>query len=312
MNKLEQIHRTPDRHYEWPRLLALFVCAVVVAFPAAGLGQEATEEQAAAEAATEEAATEQAPDNTGTNPINFTYDARFYMESTWFDGGSLIAPTFEFRMPLGRTLSNLSNQKLGIFNDLGSKYALRLKFRPQQNLNLEDPGGDPTADINISGMGDTDFRFLAVPHVTQKMGVAAGIEAFLPTATNDLLGSDNYVLRPQVFVGFFGLIGKNSIFAPGYLYAFDVGGSDRPPVEQHQFDIYFVWLLAQMKHWLIVNPQVNLDQENNKDIFLIDVEFGYTIPQLPGTSIHVRPGAGLGGDKPFDWSFEFGVRFIWR
>jgi hypothetical protein len=38
-------------------------------------------------------------DNTGTNPINFTYDARFYIESTWFDGGSLIAPTFEFWLP---------------------------------------------------------------------------------------------------------------------------------------------------------------------------------------------------------------------
>ena len=249
-------------------------------------------------------------DNTGTNPINFTYDARFYMETSWFDGGSLIAPTFEFRLPLWRDLANLTNSKEGIFNDLGEKYALRLKFRPQQNLNLEDPGGDPTADVNISGIGDMDFRFLAIPYVTDKFGIAAGLEAFFPTATNDLLGSNAYSLRPQIFAGFFGLIGKNSIFAPGYLYVFDVGGDAE--VEQHQIDIYFVWLLAQNRHWLIVNPQMNFDQVNDVDIYVLDLEWGYTIPQLPGASIHLRPGTAFGSDKPFDWTFEFGIRYIWR
>ena len=254
-----------------------------------------------------------AQDNTGTNPINFTYDARFYIESSWFDGGSFIAPTFELRMPLGRTMSNLTNQRLGIFNDLGSKYALRLKFRPQQNLNLNDPGGNPLAGVNISGIGDMDFRFLAVPYVTQTWGIAAGVEAFFPTATNDLLGTGRYSLRPQVFLGFFGLLGKNSIFAPGYLYVFDVGGdADRASVEQHQFDIYFVWLLAKMRHWLIINPAINLDVENDQNIYVVDVELGFMIPQIKGASVHVRPGVGLGDDRPFDWTFEFGLRFIWR
>jgi hypothetical protein len=263
--------------------------------------------------ATATTASAQEDDNTGTNPINFTYDGRFYMESSWFDGGSFIAPTFEFRVPLGRTLANLTNQRQGIFNDLGDKYALRIKFRPQQNLNLDDPGGDPTADVNISGIGDTDFRFLAVPHANEDWGIAAGLEAYFPTATNDLLGTGKYSLRPQVFLGLFGLFGEKSIFAPGYLYVFDVGGDDdRASIDQHQFDIYFVWLLAQMKHWLIVNPQINLDQENDVNIYIVDVEFGYMIPQLPGASIHVRPGAGIGGDRPFDWTFEFGLRYIWR
>lgn len=252
-------------------------------------------------------------DNTGTNPINFTYDARFYVESSWFDGGSFNSPTFEFRMPLGRDMANLTNQRIGIFNDLGQRMALRLKFRPWQTLTLDDPGGNPAAATTISGIGDMDFRFLATPYVTQKWGIAAGLEASFPTATNDLFGTGKYSLRPQVFLGLFGLLGKNSIFAPGYLYLFDVAGaSDRASVEQHQFDIYFVWLLAQMRHWLIVNPQINLDVENDVNIYLIDVEWGYTIPQIPGASIHVRPGVGIGEDRPFDWTFEFGLRAIWR
>ena len=258
-------------------------------------------------------AQDQQEDNTGTNPINFTYDARFYMETSWFDGGSFIAPTFEFRVPLGSDLANLTNQKQGIFNDMGKRFALRFKFRPQQNLNLDHPGGDPTAAVNISGMGDMDFRFLAVPYVTENWGIATGLEFFVPTATNDLLGTGKLALRPQVFLGFFGLFGKNSIFAPGYLYVFDVAGeSARASIRQHQIDIYFVWLLAQMRHWLIVNPQMNFDVENDLNIYLIDVEWGYMIPPLPGASIHLRPGFGLGEDRPFDWTFEFGLKFVWR
>ena len=292
-------------------VIALMTCAAGAVFAQEEAKKEAQEEFQ--EEVLEEVEEGKEHDNTGTNPINFTYDARFYIESSWFDGGSLIAPTFEFRWPLGRDIVNLQNKKQGIFNDLGQKYALRVKFRPQQNLNLEDPGGDPTAGVNISGMGDTDFRFLAAPYVTQKWGIAAGLEAYFPTATNDLLGTGKYSLRPQVFAGFFGLLGKNSIFAPGLLYLFDVGGdSDRDPVEQWQMDIYFVWLLAQNRHWLIINPQPVLDVAKDTEFMIFDVEWGYTIPQLPGVSIHIRPGAGVGADRPFDFTFEFGIRFIWR
>ena len=287
-----------------PVSLLLFV----LAGPMPAVAQEDTSQEKPD--ATEE---NQKEDNTGTNPVNFTYDARFYIENTWLDGGSLIAPTFEFRWPMGRDLANLSNAKAGKYQDLGEKYAFRLKYRPQQNLNLDDPGGDPTADANISGMGDTDLRFLAIPHATNKWAIAAGLEAYFPTATNDLLGTGRYALRPQVFAGFFGLLGKNSIFAPGYLYLFDIGGDDnRAEIEQHQIDMYFVWLLAQQRHWLIVNPALSFDVENDENIYVVDVEWGYSIPQLPGAAIHLRPGVAFGEDRPFDWTFEFGIRFIWR
>ena len=77
-------------------------------------------------------------------------------------------------------------------------------------------------------------------------------------------------------------------------------------------DIYFVWLMAQMKHWLIINPQPVWDVENDEQFMLVDVEFGYMVPNLPGASVHVRPGAGVGNHRPFDWTFEFGFRWIWR
>jgi len=252
-------------------------------------------------------------DNTGTNPINFTYDARFYTEMADLPNmdGSLTTSTFEFRAPFGRTMSNLTGGSLGFFNDLGSKYALRAKFR-HKSLNVEDADA-PFGNASVSGMGDLDVRFLAIPFVNRKMGIATGLEAYIPTATNDALGDGRTSLVPQVFLGFFGVLGGRSIFAPGYLYVFDVGGDDaRSPVRQHKIDMYFVWLLAEMKNWLIINPQMNFDTENDTQIFLVDTEFGFMIPQLPGASTYLRPGVGIGSDRPFRWSFEWGLKFIWR
>jgi len=267
-----------------------YLCLLLVVLATPGLAQE---------------------DNTGTNPVNFTYDARFYTEASWLPGdkSSLIANTFEFRLPLGRTMSNLTNQKLTVFNDLGSRHALRLKFR-YKSLNLDTGDG---ANTNISGPGDFDFRYLYIPYVNNKLGFAGGLEAFFPTASNDALGDGKVVLRPQIFAGFFGLFGKNSIFAPGILYLFDVAGDDgRASVNQWQMDIYFVWLLAEKRHWLIINPAPVLDVENSKEFMIVDVEFGAMIPQLPGAGIHLRPGFGVGKDRPLDWTFEFGFRWIWR
>ena len=272
------------------------VCLLIAGLATPGLAQEEETKE---------------KDNTGTNPINFTYDARFYTETSWLtaDDASLITNTFEFRLPLGRTMSNLTNQKLSVFNDLGSRHALRIKFR-YKSLNAVDAAGE---NVGVSGTGDLAFRYLYIPHVTNKWGLAGGLEAFFPTASNDALGDGKLVLRPQIFAGFFGLLGKNSIFAPGYLYLFDVAGdSDRAGVNQHQVDIYFVWLLAQMRHWLIINPQLIFDVENNKEFMIADVEFGFMIPSLPGAAVHVRPGVGVGQDRPLDWTFEFGFRWVWR
>ena len=71
-------------------------------------------------------------DNTGTNPVNFTYDARFITEVAEFEGGggSLLTNTFEFRWPLGRNVANLQGKEKGsLFYDMGNKYSMRIRAR---------------------------------------------------------------------------------------------------------------------------------------------------------------------------------------
>jgi len=263
-------------------------------------------------AATAFAQEEPAPkkkDNTGTNPINFTYDYRLYYEMQQFkdDGGSQNRTIMEFRAPLGRDLSNvLGKDESAAMSNWGSR--MQLRFRTYYNtLNLNHPDGTNTT---TSGIGDFDARFMAIAFVNKKWGIAPGVEAFFNTASNDALGSGSNILAPMLFLGFFNALGKRSIFAPGYQYQFNVDGNT---VSRSILDLYFVWILAKGKNWVIINPQPVWDHIN--DVFLgqVDVEWGFMIVPKSGISGYIRPGFGFGGEhRPFNYNLEACIKFVWR
>jgi hypothetical protein len=118
--------------------------ALLLALSTNGLAQDEQQTQKeeqlsageeAAEAETSEEVKEAfAKDKTGTNPLNFTFDARLYDEYRWLntDGdGSQNLITAEFRMPIA-----------------GGKWQVRAKIRRN----------DLKADFNDDGFGDTDIR----------------------------------------------------------------------------------------------------------------------------------------------------------
>ena len=254
---------------------------------------------------------EEKKDNTGTNPASFTYDARFYYEMAELAdrGGSLMTNYYELRLPLGRDVANLQGAGEGSpVYDMGKKFGLRMRAR-YQNLSVGDPDGDPFSSLEASGIGDLDFRVLWMAHASKSFIFVPGIEAIFDTGTNPAIGSGANILAPVVFGVFPGLLGKGSLFAPGYQYLFDVSGET---VSRSQIDLYFVWLLAKGRNWLIVDPQVIIDHEYDKTPALCEVEFGYMIAPLAGASTYLRPGVGIGPDRPYDWNLEVGLKFVWR
>jgi hypothetical protein len=254
-----------------------------------------------------------AADNTGTNPVNFTYDARFYIEMADLadPSGSVITNTFEFRVPLGRDIANLGSGSESPFYDMGQKLGLRIRAK-YKSLSL-DTGAPPFGTSDVSGIGDIDARILWLAHASKTFVLAPGLEVFFPTATNDALGYGNTVIAPVVFAVFFGLFGQASLFAPGYQYLFDVGGDDSSAdISRSQIDLYFVWLLAKGRNWLIVDPQIIIDHDTDEVPALVEVEYGYMIAPLAGASVYLRPGVGVGSDKPYSWNFESGLKFVWR
>ncbi len=115
--------------------------------------------------------------------------------------------------------------------------------------------------------------------------------------------------KPVGSVGMFNWLGKNSIVAPGIQHQFSVSGKD---VSRTVLDLYFVYMLAKGKNWLIVNPQPIYDWENETEFAQVDFEWGFMIAKASGVAGYVRPGLGIGADRPFDYNFEFGIKFIWR
>ncbi len=252
-------------------------------------------------------------DNTGTNPANFTYDTRFYSEMASLpnSAGSYLTNFFEFRWPLGKDLAKAAGvENDHMLNNLGKKFGTRMRFR-YRDLNINSPEG-AFGNSNISGIGDMDMRLLWMAYASSNVIIVPGLEATFNTSSHEALGFDANVLAPTLFFVFPGLLGKGSLFAPGYQYLFDMDGGDNNKISRSQLDLYFVWLLGKGANWLIVDPQIIVDHDTDMFPALVEVEYGYMIKALPGASVYVRPGAGIGSDRPYDWNCEFGLKFIWR
>jgi hypothetical protein len=236
-------------------------------------------------------------DKTGTNPLNFTNDLRLYNEYRWLntegDGGQNLT-TLEFRTPFA-----------------SGKWQFRAKIRGVfLNADLNDDGND---DIDESGFGDTDIRFGTVPYFSmeKKMGVFAGVEFFLPTASEDALGSGAASVAPFAFLAFFNPIGPGSILVPGYQQTvsfYEEDGRDR--VNQGLIDLFLVQTFKENKYWAYVDPQVILDYENDEEFMLIELQGGMMVG-AKGHSIYAMPSFGVGGDRPYDFSIEVGYKIVW-
>lgn len=247
-------------------------------------------------------------DNSGTNPINFTYDFRIIQEMQQFkdDGGSQNKSYMEFRAPMGRDLANVTGSEAGTLVDLGSRWAVRLRGY-YNTVSLNDAATNTTT--TYSGIGDFDARILYVAKANQKFAIAPGLEAFFNTASNDVVGAGQNILAPVIFFGFFNSLGKYSILAPGYQHRLNLDGKT---VNQSVLDIYYVKMLSKGKNWLIINPQPIYDWENEAGYMVVDVEWGFMIAKASGISGYVRPGFGVGENRPFNYNFEFAIKFVWR
>jgi len=270
-----------------------------------GFSQEEEKKEEVLEGVVKEVEELKKKDNSGTNPINFTYDYRLIFEMQRFkdNGGSQFRTIMELRAPMGRDLANVTGQEAGSLVDLGSRWAVRMRGY-YNTVNFND-----AENTTVSGIGDFDARVLYVAKANSKFAIAPGLEAFFDTASNDVIGSGSTILAPVIFFGFFNLLGKYSIFAPGLQQRFSVDGNS---VNQTVLDIYYVKMLSKGKNWLIVNPQPIFDWEHDTEFMVVDVEWGFMIAKASGISGYVRPGFGVGADRPFNYNFEFAIKFVWR
>lgn len=261
-----------------PILIAFVLCIV---FSSIGFAQEPDDEQ----------------DKTGTNPVNFQRELRVYNEFSWLNtagDGTQDLTTVEFRSPF-----------------LGGKWQWRVRAR--YNLLSADLDNDGVDDIDESGLGDVDMRFLTVPflNMAKKRAFAVGLEVFLDTASEDALGAGSTALGPQAFyVKFL----RRGFFAPGLQYKFSVDEAEgRSKVDQILIDLNYLLMAKDKQSWFFTDPQIVIDNENDKEFVIVDFEFGWMMSKwtdLEGHSFYVRPSVGLGTDRPIDGSIEIGYKTV--
>ena len=236
-------------------------------------------------------------DKTGTNPVNFTRDIRVYNEYTVLNtagDGTQNLTTAEFRMP---------------FLDGKWQWRVRARF----NALTADSNNDGIDDVDESGAGDMDMRFLTVfnLNMAKKEAWAGGLEVFFDTASKDALGSGTTALGPQVFyVKFL----QGGLFAPGLQYKFSVDEeTGRSEIDQFLIDLNYLSMAKDKQSWFFTDPQIVIDNESNIEYAIVDLEFGWMMSKwtdLKGHSFYVRPSFGVGADRPTEGSIEIGYKII--
>jgi hypothetical protein len=144
------------------------------------------------------------------------------------------------------------------------------------------------------------------------MAVAAGVEVFLNTASEDALGANAISLGPQVFGVFFKPFGGYfDLIAPAYQHKFSVyEESGASKVHQGLIDLFMLKTSKDKRKWALVNPQAVMDFENSREFGLLEAEVG-TMIGTKGHSAWLRPSAGIGNDRPYDISLEVGYKIVW-
>ena len=224
-------------------------------------------------------------DKTGTNPLNFQ-----------------------------NTLS-LKNE----FSRIGDNYAnfTRLIYsqplRPNLKLGVEVPLlASDVSGADEFGLSDIVIKSSWIPYATKTMGLALGVDLTMPTATKDVLGSGKWQLAPSLTVAFF--LPHNIIFAPAYKHGFSFAGEDdRADIHTGTLDFYLVWKFDQNRQWLTLDPTFLFDYKNDRyESATVRLNYGRVLGKVGEAVLSgfIKPGVGIGHDRPNDWSIEAGLSLI--
>jgi len=213
--------------------------------------------------------------------------------------------------------ASFTNEFQGLKND---NYANVTSFKyiepfadGKMNLRLTVPlvATDRAGDGDF-GLGDIGLRYNWLAQADKKGAWLLGTELFADSATKDVLGRGKWIVAPIVTKAFF--LTKDLIFAPTYQHNISFAGdSDRKRVNESVLDFYFVMTAEDKRSWFIADPTVVVDWENETNIpATLEVEYGRVVGSLFGgaASLYVRPGVGIGQDRPYDWNIEIGLKVI--
>ncbi|GDX99895.1 hypothetical protein LBMAG48_22990 [Phycisphaerae bacterium] len=204
-------------------------------------------------------------------------------------------------------LTNDKSFNLTMFTHIEPFADGRMNLRLKAPLAYTDAAGD-----DEFGLGDISLRYNWLAHVDASKGILLGAELIADSASEDVLGRGKWIISPLVTYAMF--VSPTMIFAPTYQHNISFAGDDnRRDVNESVIDLYMVFTAEDKKSWWIVDPALVIDWETEQNTpFTIEVEYGRNIGTLFGGALnaYIRPGIGIGQDRPYDWNIEVGFTVV--
>lgn len=168
------------------------------------------------------------------------------------------------------------------------------------------------ADDDEVGIGDIAAKFSWIPHVDRHQAFVLSTEVYAPTASEDVLGTGKWVVAPGLTWAYFA--SPEVIIAPAYIQNLSFAGEDdRADVNRGDFDFYVVYRPHGKRWWITSDTTVSHDFEADATPVSWEVAFGRNLAALEGGAAlngYIRPGVGIGNDRPYDFNIEVGVSLV--
>ena len=192
-------------------------------------------------------------------------------------------------------------------NSLTSK--LYYAFTPDYNVGIEVPlARFESPDKSANGLGDVLLSAQAV-HSVHYIDWGVKLESFLPTATDDTLGTGKWVISPAMFAVL--PVNENFFVAAGYKqYVSVAGDGGRQDLNYGRIRLLFSYM-DDDQWWITFDPQYYVDYKNSGQAELVwESEIGVMVNA--GTALYIKPGAHLGGNwKTRDWTLNMGFKILY-
>ena len=250
-------------------------------------------------------------DKSGTNPLNLQ---RTFALSNEFDGVNgtahidmtrlryteAFAPNFSVRLelPFVAAYAAFANDSaVGGGNAAAS---------PSDGGNL-----GKSRDFSRFGLGDMVLKTTYIPFLDHTGGVALSAELGMPTASYTALGTGKWTFSPSITYGMF--LSPTMILAPSYKQSFSIAGdAGRKTINNGAIDLYYVIILDKTQS-ITIDPMYLPDYNaGNYAGAALKVNYSHFLAKVGDGALngYIKPGIGIGQDKPYGWSIEAGVTLI--
>jgi len=210
---------------------------------------------------------------------------------------------------------NLSNEYSELqsghyLNNLSLKYTEPF-MDGKMSLKLNVPALWTDAGPGASGFGDISLKWTWVASVAKTDGWVINAELFAPTG-DDFFTGDQWVAAPGItYVRF---LSPEIIVAPAYVHSLGFAGNERAAdVNAGTVDLYVVYRPQGKLWWLTADLTASINYENtNQTPMSFELSYGRKLGKLGGSTVNgfLRPGIGIGEDRPYDWSIQAGISII--